>query len=121
MTDKFFVPLPKKEIESEDDLFREMEILNKRKRILKFDTSRSPEPEKFAKDWLKLAGEYSELNCIANTSYCVLQYRRLGGDEDARQYLFSPSSEAHGFYGENFPDTEDPVHHWQTRADIGDD
>ena len=44
MTDTFFVPLPKKEIESEDDLFREMEILNKRKRILKFDTSRAPEP-----------------------------------------------------------------------------
>ena len=117
MTDTYFVPLPKKEIESEDDLFREMEILNKRKRILKFDTTRSPEPEKFAKDWLRLAGEYSELNCIANTSYCVSQYKRLGGDEDAQQYLFTPS------YPEpiNFPDTEDPVHHWQTRADIGDD
>jgi hypothetical protein len=120
MTDYYF-PQPRKEIKTVDQLFDEMEKLNKFKRILEFETNIVKDTVKIVEDWWKLAQEYYELNCVANIAYCLYRYQRLGGQRPVSELSFKPV-EINQEQPEppDFPDGDDPMYRWQTRADMGD-
>lgn len=75
--------------------------LLKRKRILEFVTNAT------AEEWLDLANDFLADNCRANHCYCMMEFKRLGGEIMPIQFHYIP------------PEPESPAPDWMERKDIG--